>query len=99
MGTKRSPSKPAAITSSSGPAFKEILVSMERDGALVIPAHVNAAKAGLPHRMSGQALVNAVTDTRLHAVALCPGEAETSEQQDIMAHRKPYVRKHPLAVV
>lgn len=91
--------KPGCENGTTGAAFKEILVSMARDGALVVPAHVNAAKAGLLHRMSGQALVNAVTDAHLHAIAVCPGEAETKVQQDILAQRKPYVRKHPIAVV
>ena len=57
--------KPGCENGTTGAPFKEILASMAEDGALVIPAHVNAAKAGLLHRMSGQALVNAITDAEL----------------------------------
>jgi ABC-type Mn2+/Zn2+ transport system ATPase subunit len=91
--------KPGCENGTTGAPFRDILLSMAQDGALVIPAHVNAAKAGMLHRMSGQALVNAITDVQLHAIAVCPGETETKEQRDITAQRKPYVRKHPLAVV
>ena len=90
---------PGCENGTTGAPLKEILASMAQVGALVIPAHVNAAKAGLLHRISGQALVNAVTDPLLHALAVCPAETETKDQQDIVAQRKPFLRQHPLAIV
>lgn len=91
--------KPGCDNGTTGESLKDILIKMGQDGALVIPAHVNVANAGLLHRLSGKPLVNAVTDSHLHAIAVCPGETATKDQKDIVARRKPYVRKHPLAVI
>lgn len=65
---------PGSDNGTTGEAFRDIVSRMSQRGALVIPAHANVAKAGLLHRLSGQPLVNAVTDPYLHAIALCPGQ-------------------------
>jgi hypothetical protein len=91
--------KPGCANGTTGASFKEILASMAQDGALVIPAHVNVANAGLLHRMSGQSLVNSINDPHLHALAVCPGQSATKDQHDILAQRNPFVRRHPLAAI
>ena len=90
---------PGSDNGTTGEAFRDIVSRMSQRGALVIPAHANVAKAGLLHRLSGQPLVNAVTDPYLHAIALCPGQPPTKDQAEIIGRKKPYLRTHPLAVV
>lgn len=90
---------PGCVNGTTGNAYKDILAKMSERGALVIPAHVNVANAGLLVRLTGQPLVNAVTDPHLHAIAVSPGQPAAKHQKDVIAGKKPFARKHPLAVV
>jgi DNA repair ATPase RecN len=90
---------PGCDNGTTGVPLHELLAKMAKRGALVIPAHVNVAKAGLFHRLEGTPLVNAVTDPYLHAVAVTPSQPSLQAQDDVIAGRNPYARKHPLAVI
>ena len=90
---------PGCANGTTGNAYKDILARMSERGALVIPAHVNVANAGLLVRLTGQPLVNAVTDQHLHAIAISPAQVAAKPQKDVIAGKKPYARRHPLAVV
>jgi hypothetical protein len=90
---------PGSDNGTTGDAFKDIVTKMSKRGALVVPAHVNVANAGLLHRLSGQPLVNAIADPHLHAIAVCPGQPAAKDQKGIIECKKPFVRRHPLAVI
>ena len=72
---------------------------MSSKGALVIPAHVNVANGGMLTGRVGQPLVAMVKDERLHAIALTPSQQDGTDQASIVKNKKPYDRKHPLAIV
>ena len=48
---------------------------------------------------TGNPLVAMVKDLNLHAIAISPGQAAGTDQEQIVQGQKPYDRKHPLAVV
>lgn len=90
---------PGCDNGTPGAPFKDILAKMTDLGALVVPAHVNVANAGMLAGRSGPPLVKMVTDPNLHAVAVTPGVPDGNDQQAIVTGRRPYERKHALAVL
>jgi hypothetical protein len=91
--------EPGCANGTTGNAFKDILETMTERGALVIPAHVNVANGGMLTGRTGVPLVEMVKDPNLHAIAIAPNQSDGTDQQKIIKGRKPYDRKHPLAVV
>lgn len=90
---------PGCANGTTGNAFTDILHKMAELGALVIPAHVNVANGGMLTGRTGQPLVEMVKDPHLHAIAVIPNQADGIDQESIVKNRKPYKRKHPLAVI
>ena len=91
--------EPGCVNGTTGNPFKEVLEEMSHRGALVIPAHVNVANGGLLTGRPGQPLVAMVTDENLHAIAITPDQPDAADQKKVVKNKKPYQRKHPLAVV
>lgn len=91
--------EPACANGTTGDSFKDILEKMTNKGALVVPAHVNVPNSGMLMGRSGQPLVAMVKDSNLHAIAVTPGQADGTDQTKIIRGKKPYDRKHPLAVI
>jgi ABC-type Mn2+/Zn2+ transport system ATPase subunit len=91
--------EPECANGTTGNAFKEILQAMTERGALVIPAHANVPSGGMLTGRTGQPLVGMVKDPNLHAVAITPSRDDATDQVKIAEGRKPYDRKHPLAVI
>ena len=90
---------PGCPNGTTGDSFRDILEAMSDRGALVIPAHVNVANGGMLTGRTGPPLVAMVNDPNLHAIAISPGQAEGTDQEQVVQGQKPYDRKHPLAVV
>lgn len=90
---------PACSNGTVGDSFKDILDKMTEMGALVIPAHANVASSGMLTGRQGNALANMINEAPLHALGITPSVAPAQEQQAIIDGRKPFDRKHPLAVV
>lgn len=90
---------PGCVNGTTGHPYKDILCAMDERGALVIPAHVNVANGGMLTGRNGPPLVKMVTHADLHAIAITPGQPETSDQEAICSGRKPFDRVHPLAVI
>ena len=91
--------EPGCVNGTTGDPFKLILEKMSDKGALAIPAHVNVANSGMLTGRTGQPLVEMVKDPSLHAIAICPGQPAGTDQDKVVKGKKPYDRKHPLAVV
>lgn len=91
--------EPACANGTTGNSFKDILEKMTNKGALVVPAHVNVPNSGMLMGRSGQPLVAMVKDSNLHAIAVTPVQADGTDQTKIIRGKKPYDRKHPLAVI
>lgn len=77
----------------------EIIDEAANRGALVVPAHVNVATSGLLHRQSGRPLVRLLQSEQLHVLGITPGTDPAGDQEDILANKSPYTRKHPLVAV
>lgn len=90
---------PACANGTTGNPFKEILEKMTAMGALVIPAHVNVPNSGMLTSRTGQPLVDMVNHSSLHAIAITPGQPAGVDQEKVVKGKKPYDRKHPLAIV
>lgn len=90
---------PGCPNGTTGHPYKDILRAMNERGALVIPAHVNVANAGMLTGRNGPPLVKMVTHSDLHAIAVSPGYAATADQDAVCKGRAPFTRNHPLAVV
>ncbi|MGV0787667.1 TrlF family AAA-like ATPase [Mycolicibacterium sp. XJ2] len=90
---------PGSANGTTGKPFAEILAELEPFKALVIPAHVNVANAGMLTGRRGSPLENAIRNPALHALAISPNEPEAQDQRDILANRKPFDRAHKLAMV
>ena len=84
-----------------GNPFDEILEAMTHPdlGALVIPAHVNVASSGMLTGRQGTPLTKMIHHPLLHAIGVTPSFAAAQEQEAIIQRRKPFDRKHPLAVL
>lgn len=82
-----------------GQPFEDILEKMSDRGALVIPAHVNVANSGMLTGRQGNPLAKLINHPRLHALGVTPSVAAAQEQEAIIERRKPFDRKHPLAVI
>lgn len=82
-----------------GAPYKEILESMSEMGALVVPAHANVAKSGMLTSRAGAPLVEMIHHKHLHAMAISPSVADTSDQKLIFNRTKPYDRQYPLAKI
>ena len=82
-----------------GRPFEDILEKMSDRGALVIPAHANVANSGMLTGRQGNPLAKLINHPRLHALGITPSVAAAQEQEAIIERRKPFDRKHPLAVI
>lgn len=82
-----------------GDSFEDILEKMSDRGALVIPAHVNVANSGMLTGRQGNPLAKLINNPRLHALGITPSVAAAHEQESIIERRRPFDRKHPLAVI
>ncbi len=82
-----------------GQPFEDILEKMSDRGALVIPAHANVANSGMLTGRQGNPLAKLINLPRLHALGITPSVAAAQEQEAIIERRKPFDRKHPLAVI
>lgn len=91
--------QPGCANGTTGNSFKDILDKMSELGALVIPAHANVPNSGMLTGRTGNPLVAMVKDSNLHTIGITPSQPEAPSQDDIIKARKPYDRKHPLAVV
>jgi len=91
--------EPACANGTTGSSFREIIEKMTAKGALVIPAHVNVPNSGMLTGRSGQPLVEMIKNPNLHAIAVTPGQPDGTDQEKIAKGKKPYDRKHPLAVI
>lgn len=80
-------------------SFDEIVDSMTRHGAVVIPAHVNIATSGLLSRERGKPLEKIVRNPGILALGVSPGQDPMGDQLAIFANRNPYSRPHPLVEV
>ena len=90
---------PGCVNGSLGAAFEEILDKMTDLGALVIPAHANVANSGMLTGRQGNPLAKLINNPRLHALGITPSVDAAQEQEAIIERRKPFDRKHPLAVI
>lgn len=90
---------PGRTNGTVGNSFKHILDKMTEMAGLVIPAHVNVANSGMLTGRQGNALTSMVNEPHLHALGITPSVAAAQEQQAIIDRRKPFDRKHPLAVI
>lgn len=90
---------PGCANGSLGAAFEVILDKMTDLGALVIPAHANVASSGMLTGRQGNPLAKLINNSRLHALGVTPSVDAAQEQEAIFARRKPFDRKHPLAVI
>lgn len=79
--------------------YAEIVEKMSERGALVIPAHVNVSPSGMLTRMSGQPLEKMVTHPDVHVIGVTPDAPEATNQDAVIANRKPFNRTHPLAII
>ncbi len=91
--------EPACENGTPGSSYKEILEKMTAKGALVLPAHVNVPSSGLLTGRVGPPLVEMIKNPNLHAIAVSPGRPHGTDQGKIATGKKPYDRKHPLAVI
>lgn len=82
-----------------GNPFEQILEDMSGRGALVVPAHANVANSGMLTGRQGNPLAKLICNPRLHALGITPSVTEAQEQEAIVLRRKPFDRKHPLAVI
>lgn len=82
-----------------GQPFEDILEKMSDRGALVIPANANVASSGMLTGRQGNPLAKLINHPRLHALEITPSVAAAQEQEAIVERRKPFDRKHPLAVI
>ncbi|GAB3168163.1 AAA family ATPase [Myceligenerans halotolerans] len=90
---------PGCSNGTVGGSYTTILDRMTDMGALVVPAHVNVANSGMLTGRQGNALANMIHEPHLHAIGITPSVAPAQEQQVIIDRRKPFDRKHPLAVI
>lgn len=91
--------EPSCVNGTTGDSFKAILEKMTEMGALVVPAHVNVPNSGMLTGRTGQPLVEMVKNPNLHAIAVSPGQPAGTDQAKIVKGKRPYDRKHPLAVI
>ena len=82
-----------------GQPFEDILEKMSDRGALVIPAHANVANSGMLTGRQGNPLAKLINHPRLHSLGITPSVAAAQEQEAIIERRKPFDRRHPLAVI
>lgn len=82
-----------------GQPFEDILEKMSDRGALVIPAHANVANSGMLTGRQGNPLAKLINHPQLHALGITPSVAAAQEQEAIIERRKPFDRRHPLAVI
>ena len=80
-------------------SYAEIVDKMTHRGALVIPAHVNVSPSGMLSRISGQPLEKMVVNADVHVIGVTPSADDATNQEAIVANRKPFKRAHPLAVI
>ena len=90
---------PGCANGTVGNSFADILSKMTEMRALLIPAHTNVGSSGMLTGRQGNALVNMINEPNLHAIGITPSVAAAQEQQAIIDRRKPFDRKHPLAVI
>lgn len=90
---------PGCANGSLGTAFDETLEKMTDLGALVIPAHANVPNSGMLTGRRGNPLAKMINNPRLHAVGITPSVSAAQDQEAIIERRKPFDRKHPLAVI
>jgi DNA repair ATPase RecN len=90
---------PGCSNGTVGQPFEDILEKMSDRGALVIPAHVNVANSGMLTGRQGNPLAKLINHPRLHALGVTPSMAAAQEQEAIIERRKPFDRRHPLAVI
>jgi len=90
---------PGCANGTAGEPFADILRKMNERGALVIPAHVNVANGGMLTGRTGPPLVNMVTHSDLHGIAVTPGSSAAADQEAVCIGRKPYDRTHPLSIL
>jgi len=90
------PGDPHAVASKS---FFDIVAEMTSRSALVIPAHVNVAKSGLLHRVSGKPLEPMIRHDGIQALGITPSSAAAGEQEKILKNKAPFKRKHPLVAI
>lgn len=82
-----------------GHPFEDILEKMSDRGALVVPAHANVASSGMLTGRQGNPLAKLINNPRLHALGVTPSVVAAQEQEAIIERRKPFDRKHSLAVI
>ena len=90
---------PGCANGTVGNSLEEVLEKMTDLGALVIPAHANVANSGMLAGRQGNPLAKLIHNPRLHALCITPSVPAAQEQEAIVGRRKPFDRKHPLAVI
>lgn len=80
-------------------SYSDIVEKMTHRGAVVIPAHVNVSPSGMLSRVSGQPLEKMVVNGDVHVIGVTPSADEATNQEAIVANRKPFNRSHPLAII
>ena len=79
--------------------YGDVVDKVTERGALVIPAHVNVSPSGLLARESGQPLQRMIKHPLVNALGITPSAVDAKDQASVLANRKPFERKHPLAVI
>lgn len=90
------PGDPHAVAEKS---FVEIVDEMTKRGAIVIPAHVNIANSGLLSRIKGKPLEPMIKNANIQALGVTPSVDPLGEQENILANKSPFKRKHPLVKI
>lgn len=90
---------PGCNNGTTGVPFEDVLERMTDLGALVVPAHANVPNSGLLTGRQGNPLVKMINHPYLNALGITPSVADAQEQECILQRRKPFDRKHPIAVI
>lgn len=90
------PGDPHAVAEKS---YGEIVETMVKRGALVIPAHVNIDNSGLLSRVKGAPLVPMIKHPKVHAIGVVPSVPAMGDQVKILGNKSPYRRKHAMVAI
>src|SRR5699024_9988024 len=80
-------------------SYADVVDRVAERGALVIPAHVNVSPSGLLTCSRGEPLQQMVKHSSVNAVGITPNIADAKNQSSVLANRKPFKRRHALAVI
>lgn len=90
------PGDPHAVAEKS---YSEIVETMVKRGALVLPAHVNIQNSGLLARVKGKPLERMIKNEHIQALGVTPSAAALGDQEKILRNKAPFRRKHPLVQI